>query len=93
MQLVFIMQLGFALLTVGCVGAKSAKSVSLKNIMDAAAGGVGKSCTFADQQHHAQCTATCEGLQIYQPGVDGATPQAISSSVMALRTGTTLTLI
>ena len=39
--LVFIMQLGFALLTVGCVRAKSARSVCLKNIMDAAFGGCG----------------------------------------------------
>ena len=39
--LVFSMQLGFALLTAGCVRAKSAKSVCLKNIMDAAFGGVG----------------------------------------------------
>ena len=37
--LVFSMQLGFALLTAGCVRAKSAKSVCLKNIMDAAFGG------------------------------------------------------
>ena len=39
--LVFSMQLGFALLTAGCVRAKSAKSVCLKNIMDAAFGGRG----------------------------------------------------
>ncbi|CAK0739452.1 hypothetical protein CVIRNUC_001167 [Coccomyxa viridis] len=36
-----MMQLGFALLTIGSVRAKSAKSVALKNIMDAAFGGVG----------------------------------------------------
>ena len=31
--LVFMMQLGFALLTVGCVQRKSAKSICVKNIM------------------------------------------------------------
>ncbi|KAK9810023.1 hypothetical protein WJX72_003542 [[Myrmecia] bisecta] len=39
--LVFMMQLGFALLTIGCVQAKSARSVCLKNIMDAAFGAIG----------------------------------------------------
>nr|AEJ07736.1 ammonium transporter 1.2 [Asterochloris sp. Armaleo 7/29/2003] len=39
--LVFIMQLGFALLTIGAVRAKSAKSVALKNVMDVCAGGIG----------------------------------------------------
>jgi ammonia channel protein AmtB len=31
--LVFMMQLGFALLTIGCVQRKSAKSICLKNIL------------------------------------------------------------
>lgn len=39
--LVFMMQLGFALLTVGAIQAKSVKSVCLKNLMDVCAGGVG----------------------------------------------------
>lgn len=39
--LVFMMQLGFALLTIGAIQAKSVKSVCLKNLMDVCAGGVG----------------------------------------------------
>lgn len=39
--LVFMMQLGFALLTIGAISAKSVKSVCLKNLMDVCAGGVG----------------------------------------------------
>ncbi|KAK9856422.1 hypothetical protein WJX84_011279 [Apatococcus fuscideae] len=39
--LVFMMQLGFLLLTVGAVRARSVRSVCLKNVMDVAAGGVG----------------------------------------------------
>ncbi|KAK9803465.1 hypothetical protein WJX73_004901 [Symbiochloris irregularis] len=39
--LVFMMQLGFALLTVGLVRTRSVKSICLKNIIDASAGGIG----------------------------------------------------
>jgi hypothetical protein len=57
--LVFSMQLGFALLTAGCVRAKSAKSVCLKNIMDAAFGGVGY-FLFGEGAMH--CLATFDVL-------------------------------
>ncbi len=50
--LVFSMQLGFALLTAGCVRAKSAKSVCLKNIMDAAFGGRFRLVSWPEQSHH-----------------------------------------